>query len=283
LKQKFGRTYEIQIKNPQGELITIKPPFSIHFDLTRNVMASVNNCTLIIYNLAEKTRNRIFKDRYTTFEYWQMIIRAGYGRLCTVFQGNIYESKSWKEGTEWITHIDAYDGMYAIQNGHVAMAVSAGTQKPKILDGLIGSLDGIIKGFIGSPGQGTTERAQAILGPSIEAIAEQVDNQYFFDNETINVLSDDEVISGPVLVLDSNQLFSTPKIRETFFDCDTLFFPEARVGLITEIHSREKKFDGQYKTLGFSHSVDILSSSGGEARTSWQIYKGPAALQEVSL
>ena len=86
---KFQRNYRLDIYTPAGELISIAPPFSIQFTVTRNVLASANTVSMTLFNLGPGTRNRIYKDRYTLNEYWRAQLFAGYGqRLHEVFRGN---------------------------------------------------------------------------------------------------------------------------------------------------------------------------------------------------
>lgn len=281
MSEKFGRKYEILILTPDGELLTIKPPFSVKFTITRNVLASVNKCDLIIYNLSPKTRNRIFKDRYSISEYWQLVIRAGYDRLSTVFQGNIYELISYKEKTEWYTKIDAFDGLNGIQNGFIAQTISKNTEKKDVFRTIIKKMPTLIAGVMGGF-FGSSSRGKTLFGQSAKVLQEETDNNYFIDSETVNILMPDEYIGGNVLVLDSAQLFATPKRRDTFIDVDILFFPEAQVGILCEIRSLEEIYNGQYKVLGFRHDVTISQAISGTAKTSLSLDAGAKGLREVT-
>lgn len=272
---KWGRNYEIRIKTPDGDLITIKPPITAIVEVDRNALATQNNCRVTLYNLKESTRNKIYRDPFDFNRYWQMIIVAGYGdsELYEIFRGNIQAAYSMKQGTEWVTEIEGYDAAYAIQNGFMNETVTAGTQKPDMLRRVIKYLPGLLTGVIGSPAQGETKRGQVLFGPSYDILKDQTDGQMFIDCETVNIMSDNEVIDGQVFVVgdpdDQNNggLFSTPRRRETFLDVETLFSPEIRVGYYTEIHSMDKRYDGQYKTIGVKHSVRFSGADSGDART----------------
>lgn len=271
---KWGRNYEIRIKTPDGDLITIKPPLTAIVEVDRNALATQNNCRVTLYNLKESTRNKIYRDPFDFNRYWQMIIVAGYGNsLYEIFRGNIQAAYSQKQGTEWITEIEGYDAAYAIQNGFMSETVTAGTQKTDMLGRVIKSLPGLLTGIMGSPAEGETKRGQVLFGPSYDILRTQTDGQMFIDCETVNIMSDNEVIDGDVFVVgdpdDPNNggLFSTPRRRETFLDVESLFSPEIRVGYYTEIHSMDKRYDGQYKTIGVKHSVRFSGADSGDART----------------
>lgn len=272
---KWGRNYEIRIKTPDGDLITIKPPITAIVEVDRNALATQNNCRLTLYNLKESTRNKIYRDPFDFNRYWQMIIVAGYGNseLYEIFRGNIQAAYSQKQGTEWITEIEGYDAAYAIQNGFMSETVTAGTQKTDMLGRVIKSLPGLLTGIMGSPASGETKRGQVLFGPSYDILRTQTDGQMFIDCETVNIMSDNEVIDGEVFVVgdpdgpNNGGLFSTPRRRETFLDVESLFSPEIRVGYYTEIHSMDKRYDGQYKTIGVKHSVRFSGADSGDART----------------
>lgn len=278
---KFGRTYLVQILTPQKELVEIAPPFSVEFDITRNTLASTNTANLTIYNLGPSTRNRIFKDRYSFSDYWQLIIWAGYDRLEKVFQGNIYQAMSYKQRTDWITEIEGYDGLDAVQNGFTARTVPADTPKQDVLTQVISDMPNVLAGFFGSPAEGQSGRGQTLVGNSAQIIEDITGGNTFIDNEIIHVIDRDEVFSDRAILLDQEQLFMTPKRRDTFLDVDLLFLPTAAIGQVAEVRSREEIYNGQYKIVGFKHMVQISSASAGDAKTSLNLDAGAAGLREV--
>lgn len=281
---KFQRNYRLEITTPAGKKITINPPFTLMFSLTRNTLASANRCQMKIYNLGKNTRSQIYKDRYVTTDYWRVSLRAGYGNsLKEVFAGNIYEANSTKEKVEWITTIDCFDGLDAIQNGFTAQTVNKNTSVKDILKGVINDMPNVIAGFFGSETEGEAPRGQVLIGQSAGVLADLTGGNYFIDNETVNVLTNDETIKGQVIVLDSDQLLATPKRQDTFLSVPVLFLPEAQVGVVCEINSLEEIYNGQYKIMGFTHSVTISQAVPGDARTELQLYYGANGLQEGTL
>lgn len=278
---RFGRTFEIEIITPENRQIIIRPPFTVQFSIVRNTLASANSCSLTIYNLGKITRQRIYKDRYTLTDYWGLTIKAGYKYLQTIFRGNIYEAASTKKGTEWITNIKGFDGIYGIQNGFTSATVSAGTPKKNYLENAIADMPNILAGFLGDPAQGSTDRGKVLFGQTAKVLNEETDNNYYIDNETVNIISEEEVITNRLIKLTSEQLFNTPVRRETFIEVDTLFLPEAAVGYLCQLESGERVYNGEYKILGFSHNVMISGANCGEARTMINLYAGAAGLKAV--
>jgi len=280
---KFQRNYQLNIITLNGKSITINPPFTLMFNITRNTLASANRCQLKIYNLGKNTRSQIYKDRYVTTEYWKISLRAGYGNsLKEVFTGNIYEANSTKQKTEWITSIDCFDGLDAIQNGFTSQTVNKKTSKVDVLKSIINDMPNVLAGVFGSQSTGDSPRGQVLLGQSATVLSDITDGQYFIDNETVNVLTDDETIKGKVIVLHSNQLLATPKRQDTFLTVPVLFLPESQVGVVCEVNSLEEIYNGQYKIMGFNHNVTISQAIPGEAVTTLQLYFGAKGLTEVS-
>ena len=280
---KFQRNYMLTITTPFGKQLTIEPPFTLSFSLTRNTLASANKCQIKIYNLGKNTRNQIYKDRYTTTEYWKVSLKAGYGEsLKEVFAGNIYEANSTKEKTEWITNIDCFDGLDAIQNGFTATTVSKETSLKDVMKGVINDMPNVIAGFFGTAAEGEAPRGQVLLGQSAGVLGDLSEGQYFIDNETVNVLTNDETIKGNVILLNSRQLLATPKRQDTFLTVPILFLPEAQVGIVCEIESLEAIYNGQYKIMGFTHNVTISQAIPGSAITELQLYYGANGLKEGS-
>ena len=203
MRGKFGRTYRLDIFNPSGKQITIEPPFTIQFNITRNTLASANKASITIINLGPATRNQIFKDRFSISEYWRIQLQAGYNnRLHNIFTGNMYEGFSYKEKTEWFTQLECFDGMDAIQNGFTSLTVNKETPKENYLRSIINDMPNVVAGLFGSPSEGESPRGKSLIGQSSELLGQETGGKYFIDNETVQVLGDGEVLPGSVIKLD---------------------------------------------------------------------------------
>lgn len=283
MQGKFGRTYRLDVFTPAGKQITIEPPLTLRFGLTRNTLASANTASLEIINLGPQTRNQIYKDRFSIPNYWQVKLQAGYNnRLHQIFTGNIFEAYSVKEKTEWKTILDCYDGLYAIQNGFTSMTVEKNTPKQNYIKQIINNLPGLVAGAMGSPSQGQSPRGKALVGQSYDLLNQETEGKCHIDHEVVHVLANNEVLSGDVIRLDRDDLLSTPRRREAFLDVQVLFQPQVQVGKIYEIESLEARFNGQYKIMGFNHNVEISGASSGVAITTLSLYYGAEGLQEVA-
>lgn len=283
MQGKFGRTYKLDVFTPSGKQITVEPPFSIKFGVTRNTLASANRASIELINLGPATRNQIFKDRFSISEYWQVQLQAGYNkRLHEIFTGNFLEAFSVKDKTEWKTSLDCYDGMNAIQNGYTSMTVEKNTPKETIVKKVIDDMPNLVAGILGSPAQGESPRGKALMGQSSSILSQETNGKWFIDKEKLNVLADVEVLQGPVIKLDPDDLLSTPRRREAFLDMQVLFEPQVQIGRVYEIESLEARYNGQYKIVGFNHDVEISGASAGSAITTLSLYFGAEGLQEAA-
>lgn len=281
---KFGRIYRLDVFTPAGKQITIEPPFSIQFQITRNTLASANKMNVTLYNLGPSTRNQIFRDRYNISERWPISLYAGYGnRLHEVFVGKIFEALSYKQGTEWITIIDAFDGLDEAQNGVISETIAAQVSFKDVIKRVVATMPDMILGFMGAPSEGSAPRGSAYIGSSMDAIGDITGGQYFIDKQTLNVLADDEVLPGEVTFLDPSLLLGTPRRREAFLDISTLFEPIVDLGKVYAIESVDPRYNGQYKAVGFTHNVTISSAMAGDAisNISLDFFRGFPAVHNV--
>ena len=277
-QRRFGRRYRVTIQNPRGEQYVITPPLTFRCDITRNVQSEANEFNATIVNLRPQTRNGIFKDRYAVTEYWQVRIEAGYRTLHTVFLGNLYESYSYKEGSEWYTELSGYDGLFGIQNGLVAESFSAGTNIADEISAVSSSMPNVLAGDFGAPAQGQTERGHSYFGRPRDVLEQIVGDNWYIDGEKLYVADALEVIRQEVAVFDSRELLSTPRRRETFLDFEILFYPEINVGQWAEVRSLNEVYNGQYKVIGFTHNFEWSGAESGEAKTQVQLLAGAEGL-----
>lgn len=286
------RLYRITIQNPSLETIIIQPPFTCKIKVDRKKLSSTNKVNIEIYNLGKTTRSKLYKDKYNTVDYWQIIVEAGYGNsdfseiknqvnLPIIFKGNIYECNSQKDGVNWITYFDCFDGMYGVQNGFVSQSFNSGTTNKNMMQTLIGTMSKLTPGSMGSATDGQIDRGQVLFGQSATVLKEKTKGQAFIDNEQVHILDDNEVIGNDVILLDSSLLRKTPKRSETMLDVDCLFFPNVSLMQTIALKSQESIYDGQYAVHGISHDFTWSGAECGDAYTQLNLFCGAAGLRNV--
>lgn len=281
---KFIRNYEIRITTPDGFAITIAPPITAAIETEQSVRgSSLSNASVTITNLAPGTRARLGKDKFKKVDYWQIIILAGYGRqLIELFRGNIQEAYSYKQGTEWFTKMECYDGAYQVQNGFMAETFTKDMNMKDMIARGVGSMPNLLMGIFGSPAtEAAPARGRVVMGNPYNEIQKMTDGQAFISGETLYVLADNEVLPGEVFILSSDDNKTTPKRRDGYLEVDCVFSPEIKIGRICEIRSKNEKYNSQYKVFGVKHRATFSQAEAGDATTTVSLSIGDKSLLEI--
>lgn len=298
MASKFGRNYVLEVatipegNSPVSELITVRPPFTVEFDITRNTLTSVNVCQLRIYNLSRVNRDRLNRNVTNWGKPFQAVkFQAGYGDdLATIFAGNVTQCWSVREGTNFITQIECFDGGYAYINGTTNDTFSKSkypTQRDLIV-GLASTLPFISVGSIGDFSTKLT-RDLALSGNTVELLSQISGGTFFVDNEYANALGTDEYIDdGGVIVVDaSTGLLGTPVLEQSIIRFDMIFEPKLNVGRLVKLDSTtafnsgsanpdssiNSSFNGEYLISAVKHRGMISDAVCGSAITTGQFSK----------
>ena len=281
---KFGRSYSLSVQASNGSTITIEPPFTLEFDVTRNTLSSANTSSFRLYNLSEKTRNLLRKNRWDYDSLRLISLRAGYEEnLPFIFLGNISQAWSVREGTNFITTIQSFDGGFAYANAKTNTAYPSSTDLKSVITDFVSSL----KDFAVSPGAigdfaGAISRGNSYSGATTDLLREISGGAFFIDNGKANVLKDDECLDLPAFVITSKSgLLGTPILEETYINFDMLFEPNLSIGRRIKLESiTGANFNGYYKVISLHHRGTISDAVCGEAITSVGLF-APAVLEGV--
>lgn len=274
---KFNRNYRLTIDLNDGSgAIIIEPPFTIDFNITRTAMATLNSMNLTIYNLSEKTRRRIFQDRYQIGNYKRVVLEAGYGDdLSTVYSGSIFEAHSALIGSDIQTNITSRDGFVDIASTQTNKTFAAGTTLRDLSEQLINDFPNIARGVIGGDNS-TFQRPVTVEGNTYDSLRKYSRNNVFVDQERVNILSPNQTTDDPVILLNSDTgLLETPQREETFLSITTLFEPRINMGQIVELESEiTPVYNGQYKVLGVTHTGTISEAVAGQLTSRINLFIG---------
>lgn len=275
MPDKFGRNYELRVQTEIGTTLTIKLPFTVEFDITRNTLTSANVCQIRIYNLSQKNRNLL---RYNASNYGQfrrVSLKAGYGtNLADIFVGNVSQAWSVREGTNFITQIESYDGGFAFNNGQASMQFPAGTPQQTIITSLAATLPETKVGAIGNY-PGAITRGNSYSGNTTSILTELTGGGFFIDNGKANALGTDEYIlgAGTLLINAKSGLLGTPVLEQSIARFDMLFEPSLNVGRRIKLESlSDVNFDGYYKVTAVKHRGMISESVAGSVITTGEFY-----------
>lgn len=274
---KFGRNYELLVTTVSGTLLTIAPPFTLEFDITRNTLTSANVCQLRIYNLGEKTRNQI-RHNATDFgqPYQAVQLRAGYGEnMPVIFSGNISQAWSVREGTNFITQIECYDGGFAFINGTTSASFPAGTPQQTVISTLAASLPNTKVGAIGSF-PGTLARGNSYSGNTVNILADLTGGGFFIDNGKANALGSSEYIAslgGTAIINSQSGLLGTPVLERTIVRFDMIFEPGLFPGRAVQLQGlTATNLSGLYKITAVKHRGTISDAVCGQVVTTGEFF-----------
>lgn len=280
---KFGREYLLTIQTDDaGDTIKINYPITLEFDINRKLFSSLNTGHFRIYNLSQLHRNQIRFSAWNVGTYRQIQLRAGYStslslpalaNLPVVFQGNITQASSMREGPNFITTIEALDGGFAFnnpsENGTALPTFPAGTPNQTIITTVADALPKTSLGAIGSfPGSSGT--GASFIGPPQEILSQYTGGGFFIDNESVNCLNTNEVIESSNIPLINAQagLLNTPALEQYWLYFDMIFEPRLQIGqLIALQSSTDFLFNGQAKVVSIHHRGVISGAVCGEAIT----------------
>lgn len=124
----FGRVCAVQIDTLR--VVDLRCAFKVEKDLTKNP----NTLDLVVYNLSEKSRRQVQKKNAA------VRLEAGYGvSLELLFSGDATIINSTRVGTEWVTRVQAGDGIKAMRSATVSESFAPGTSIADVIKKIAGS------------------------------------------------------------------------------------------------------------------------------------------------
>jgi hypothetical protein len=222
--------------------------------------------------------------------YRSVQLQAGYGtNLPVIFQGNITQAWSVREGVNFVTSIECFDGGFAFANGVINETFPEGTPFESIIAAHLKNLPFTTPGVIGpqftqdaSGDLYTLGRGNTYSGNTLNSLSDLTVNGFFVDNEVSNVLGDSECIEGDIQIINSDSgLLGTPVREQTILNFDILFEPRVRAGQYIQLDSLEgtarlANYNGFYKVISVKHRGMISAAVCGDAVTSLGMFYGTA-------
>ena len=294
---KFGRACQLTVGiNPvptpgtnfsqESSSVTIPADLTIDFTISRQALGSSQEATFRIRNLAQATRNQIYKDPYALTEYIAVKFQAGYVTdpvLPVVFNGFVRSATSYREGVDVITEIQAYDGGMAMANGFFAQTV-IGQTIGQIMQTLARTLPGTSGAtYIGKfPLKGT--RGRTLMGNTWNILVQLSDGLAYIDNGDVKILNYNEAIEGTIPLIDSSSgLLGVPRRTPTMIEFDLLFEPRVILGQFIQLKSATNPiYNGTYKVMKILHRGTVSPAVAGDYQTSVGLFVGTQESTAIS-
>jgi hypothetical protein len=281
MAKKFGLSYFLKVENSNGDMVEITMPFSVQFSVQRSITGGANSAHFTLFNLAETTRNVLYKDQYS-MEYRVAQMFAGYEDgaktlLPMIFNGTVRVSQSARNGIDFITEIECFDGAFAMTSGKTAIVAAAGQAMKDTLKDLMSNLPGVTGSTVGGGYETENKRGNIMFGNPVEYLKLLSQNRFFIDQNHAYVLADNETIKGDIETIDaSTGLIGAPKKSNTLVEVETIFEPRIQIAQTLElISTTNKRLNGIYKVLECNHSGMISPTVSSSVTTQLKLYKDP--------
>lgn len=288
-EKKFGLNYLLNAQT-QGaaNTLTVRPPFTLEFDITRNVLTSANVAQFRIYNLNANNRNQIRKNVNDQADQRMIQLLAGYGeKLSLAFEGSITQAWSMREGVNFVTQIESFDGGFAFANAASDLAFPAVTEQRTVMEALVQDLAGygVKMGAVGDvPGKLT--RGNSYSGSTCGILKQLSGGRFYIDNGKAYILADHECIEGPITLINAAAgLLGTPLREQTIINFDMLFEPRLIIGQQLSLESTttdDQNVNGTYKVISLKHRGTISEAVAGDAITSVGLLQ-PLGVQKLKV
>lgn len=311
------RVYYIEGNN---ELI-IRPFFTIKFTIDRGVYASMNKMSLDIYNLGKTTREKIYYDAvlHATVNK-KIVLYAGYSNadfsrfnqsvinknirssvngLPLVFCGRFTRAYSYRRGSDFITHIEAFD-LPQKNEIEISTEFKAGTNQDQIIDFLAEKLevnkeniiiDKTFKFTLARNKSFNKMTAWDAVNSLINSVNSQIKEQQgdnaalyrlYYDYPNLIILRDDRYLeNGYTYISSETGLLSTPIREGAKITFKTLFEPMFRCGGYVNLNSRttQSGISGILKVIGYKHQGTISPVVSETLTTDFTCFLGIDQLQ----
>lgn len=289
---KFLRTYSMLAEGQLGTISSGKPhqinfPLTCRFNVCNDNTFTLGNAVFQIYNLSKETRADLYKDPLEILKYKQVIFAAGYQQEPTsnvvIFQGNITQCYSYRQGADWITEIQATDGAWSTDNSHISLPLQSNytfsyairklvdAMSPTIQVGLIGSIEATPP--VKNP------RGISIFGSPYNLMVQQTTVKSlvaFIYKEKAYVMTQNEyrVIAGGVTEISNDTgMIGSPRLQAYQVIADMIFEPRIEVYQGIQLKTIENRMSGQYVVSRIIHRGTISGAVCEDLKTQVTLYR----------
>lgn len=278
---KFNRIYQLSVGLYNGGVLNVALPFTCEFDITRNTLTSANVAQFRIYNLSQKNRGQLLRNALDYgLPFQSVTFRAGYGTGVPpiMFTGNVSQAWSVREGTNFITTIECYDGGYAFINGTYDRTWIAGTPRNVIIADMMNTLPFVTVGAIGDfPDPIPPGRNNTYSGRTTDLLKELTGGAFFIDSGKAYALKTNEYLlraNGVTVVNAATGLLGTPVLERSILHFEMLMEPGLNIGesVLLQSSTADAIYNGQYKITAVKHRGIVSPVVSGRAITTGEFY-----------
>lgn len=249
-----------------GATFEITDPLQITFDGRKSIDGGLNTFTLNVFNLNEPKRLALIKDTEEV-KYIPVQFEVGYqGQLLKVFRGDVRTAGTKRDGVNYITTLECYDGGYDYLESFTSRSVKS---KKKAIDEILKDMPHTGRGAITDIGEQI--RPKVMVGSSSKLVEEilKPDETFYIDEEKLYIIKDDEVVNEFIpVVAPSTGLINTPERDSKRVTFTSLMNPQIKIGGLVELRSTSAEhLNGIYKVRTISYKGDLEGDSWSQECT----------------
>lgn len=204
---RFGRIFSLRLGTPDTpEYFLEITGLRIVFRISKDLGTTSNTAIIQIYNLSKDTQNRL-REIFST-----ITLEAGYEEgegLKLMFQGDISESFTRRQGADLVTTIRSGDGLRAIINTKFNGGYSAGVSAWSILDDIVDAfnlplkISNRLKEIARKKGKkfANAFTSSGTAYKAMDKIIRSLDAEWSIQNGNIKVLELEDVDDAPITLL----------------------------------------------------------------------------------
>lgn len=261
------------------KVITIQNPTTCHLNIDMDIAGQASLGVFQFVNLSEDVRAYLWRDLYVInsnkLRYIKLTFEAGYGDptdgfnnffQTVVYKGIVQYCTSYKaEGsTDWLTDVQAIPSdiyEYAFVNS----TFGKGTRFEDVINYMLQTSNDTTIGYITSE-LPTLPRDKTFIGRAIDLLNREYGGyEIFIDRGRFNVLGDNDVLPGDIMVItDASGLLGSPRRAMQYLEVDMIFEPQLKIGQAVTLDSKlMPQYNQLYKVMAIQHQGTISDRIGG--------------------
>lgn len=207
----FQRYIELTVTTKDGESVKIDD-LRVDFDIERTDSAESNRAVVRVYNLTKETSAQI------TEADGHILLRAGYKdeTTGTIFTGDIVRGTREREGNDYVTMIEAYDGRTAVMGGVVSLSYAPDTDALTVAQALLDAIGLANKGTDLIPSGAKYAHGYCFIGMASDGLRELLARYSLcltVQDETVYIYEKGKETESTLLQLEEGgDLLSLPQI-----------------------------------------------------------------------
>lgn len=299
---KFGRYYSMLAEGQHGTIQNggahiISFPLTCRFQVINDNTFTLGTATFQVYNLAADVRADLYKDPFEILLYKQLIFSAGYqnepDKVVQIFQGNIIQCYSYRQGGDWITEIVAADGSWMQDNATIDLSIQNGYSFKYIAQKLVEAMSptvqvGLISSLITSEAVNT--RGLTLSGSPFDLLVRQTTPRKltaYIYQEKCHILTQSEYISvagGVKEISNDTGILGSPKMQAYQVIVRMIFEPKIVVQQNIQLKTiQNSRMSGPYLVARVTHRGTISGAVCEDLVTEVNLYRPNAdALKEAA-